>query len=354
MTPKPSVILAFESSCDETAIAAVSESGSVHFERLWSQVEVHQKFGGVVPEVASRSHFEAVQILSLDLENFTKQFQIESVVSTMGPGLIGPLLVASNMARGLAFGLKVPFRGIHHLRGHVASALIPAISREPAIPLRQRAQSIFPAVVFLVSGGHTQVLLVDRGLHSKVLAETADDAAGECLDKCAKLMGLPYPGGPAIEALALGLEAHEVEFARELSQRLPRPKALSGFSFSGLKTAFRLLLESEANLKGSAALAWAIQDAVFDSLLRGLKAAIKGLSSETLPSQLVFCGGVAANQVLRTRLERFSVESGLQLHLPPQRYATDNAVMIATAAWVQDPVLDLFQCQARVPLAGPL
>jgi N6-L-threonylcarbamoyladenine synthase len=347
-SPTRQVVLAIESSCDETAVAIVDDFGRILFERLWSQVKIHEQFGGVVPEVASRSHFDAVQILSRELESVVEDFEITTVAATLGPGLIGPLLVGSNLARGMALGLGVPFKGVHHLRGHVASVLV---GHSDEKSLSDRAAEIYPAIVFLVSGGHTQILSVTPELHCRLYAETADDAAGECLDKCAKLMGLPYPGGPSLEKLAKTLDPSKMNEAVELSKKLPRPKSASGFSFSGLKTAFRLLLEARPELKGSPQLAWAIQDAVIDSLLRGLE--IASAQIRPAPKDLVFCGGVAANETLRRRLEVFAKSHGWKLHLPPLRYATDNAVMIAVAAVVQDLKLNLETCEARIPLSSP-
>jgi N6-L-threonylcarbamoyladenine synthase len=242
----------------------------------------------------------------------------------------------------------VPFRGIHHLRGHLASSVIGPDSSET---LRSRADRIFPAWVVLVSGGHSQILSVEAGLFAKKIMDTADDAAGECLDKCAKLMGLDYPGGPAIEMLARGLAGAELARGQEIANKLPRPRSESGFSFSGLKTAFRLLFEKEGGPESRAAFAFGIQEAVFDSLLRGLDSSLKKTLRPDRPRRLVFCGGVAANQELRRKLELFSKKNSLELHLPPIKYSTDNAVMIAVAAWIQDEKLDLHACEGRIPLA---
>jgi len=351
MLDPSALTLAIESSCDETAFAIVDGYGTVHFEQLFSQIEIHRQYGGVVPEVASRSHFDAVQVLLDTLRPEIDRLRPKEVAATLGPGLIGPLLVGANLGRGLAMGWGVPFRGIHHLRGHIASAVLSPAGQQT---LRDRAAEIFPAWVALVSGGHSQILSVENGLHCKKLWDTADDAAGECLDKCAKLLGFDYPGGPALEKAAASLSPPDRDGAKILSSRLPRPKSEAGYSFSGLKTAFRLLVEKEREQFSAGQFAFAIQEAVFESLLAGLNSAIKKADRWNRPKKLVFCGGVAANQTLRMKLAEFTKNHGIELHLPPLKYSTDNAVMIAAAAWIQDPELDLQSCEGRIPLAGSL
>lgn len=341
-------ILAFESSCDETAIAAVCESGEVLFQNLSSQIETHRLYGGVVPEVASRAHFDVMSdLLTTSLADLAEAGgELVGVAATKGPGLIGPLIVGSACAEGFAMGLGLPFLGIHHLRGHVASALLdPTLGGET---LKERAQKLFPAHVVLVSGGHTQILFVNENLECKALADTADDAAGECFDKSAKLMGLPYPGGPEIEMRARSIEGDEAALlrAQQLADELPRPRSEEGFSFSGLKTAIRVKLQKVPELKDDLAFAWAIQEAITDSLLRGMTRVHK----KTKQERWVFCGGVAANTYLRSRLMQWSQKHRTTLFFPPVKYCTDNAAMIGAAAWVQDPALSLTSCESRIPL----
>ena len=338
--------LAIESSCDETAVAVVSAHGAVLAEALESQIATHRLYGGVVPEVASRAHFQSLDALVKIVESkIPARTTIVGVAATCGPGLIGPLLVGSCYGEGWARGRGCAFTGVHHLRGHLASALLEGDSSKT---LKERAQELFPAVVLLVSGGHTQILKVDPSLKAQKLADTSDDAAGECFDKSAKLMGLPYPGGPEIEKIAATLGAQGSLRAREILARLPRPRSEEGFSFSGLKTAIRLMLEEDPSLKASADFCWAIQEAIADTLIRGLNRAFDKIDSDL--TSFVLCGGVAANRRIRSAMTEWAALHRLKALFPPLKYATDNAVMIAAAAWVQAPDLALKQVQARVML----
>lgn len=318
-------------------------------EELASQIETHRKFGGVVPEVASRGHFEIMDELVGRVLARAPEHKLVCVAATCGPGLIGPLLVGSSYAEGYARGAGVPFVGVHHLRGHLASPLLDAQCVPGAATLRARADALFPALVLLVSGGHTQVLEVDKGLRARALADTADDAAGECFDKSAKLMGLPYPGGPEIERRAKTLTPDQLPRARELRNDLPKPRSQEGFSFSGLKTAIRLRVEKDSSLARSPEFCWAIQEAIAETLERGLDRAFDEISSEL--RTFVVCGGVAANQRLRERLTQWAGQRQLRALFPPIKYATDNAAMIGAAAWVQDPDCQLTSVSARLPLA---
>ncbi|MEO5667396.1 MAG: tRNA (adenosine(37)-N6)-threonylcarbamoyltransferase complex transferase subunit TsaD [Bdellovibrionota bacterium] len=344
-------ILAFESSCDETAIALVEEGGRVVFQHLATQIEIHRRYGGVVPEVASRAHFSVMDELLgkslVELENW--KGQLVGIAATKGPGLIGPLIVGSACAEGLAVSKKIPFTGVHHLRGHLASVLLDETLEGST--LRERADKLFPAWVVLASGGHTQVMAVEKDLSCRILAETADDAAGECFDKSAKLMGLPYPGGPEIERMAK-LVASDLDLARAqaFSLELPRPRSEEGFSFSGLKTAIRLKLQKFPERVQDPAFAWAVQDAICASLVAGMKRAHKKHSATFSSKTWLFCGGVAANAALRTRLEAWAIKERVGLRVPPLKYCTDNAAMIAASAWVQAPELALSSCEARIAL----
>ena len=230
------LILAIESSCDETAAALVDAHGSVIGSELVSQISTHNLYGGVVPEVASRAHFEEIDAVVRTLvqkSGIDPLRDLEAVAATMGPGLIGPLLVGVSYARGIAVAWKKPFVGVHHLRGHLASALL---EKDPTRSMRDQLRELSPALVLLASGGHTQLLLLEETFSATSLADTADDAAGECFDKSAKLMGLPYPGGPAIEKLAR--ESSGGERAKAFASELPKPKSAAGFPFLGSKPPF--------------------------------------------------------------------------------------------------------------------
>ena len=347
----PRAILAFESSCDETAISLVEEGGRVVFQHLASQIEIHRRYGGVVPEVASRAHFSVLdELLTQSLAELSAwKGKLVGIAATKGPGLIGPLIVGSACAEGLALSKQVPFTGIHHLRGHLASVLLDD-SLEGAT-LRERADKLFPAWVVLASGGHTQVMAVEKDLSCRILAETADDAAGECFDKSAKLMGLPYPGGPEIEARAAQVTSiDDLQRARAFSEELPRPRSEEGFSFSGLKTAIRVKLQKHPERRNDPGFSWAVQDAICESLVAGMKRAHKKHSATFQSRTWLFCGGVAANKALRSRLETWAAKTNVTLRVPPLKYCTDNAAMIAAAAWVQAPHLALSSCEARLHL----
>jgi N6-L-threonylcarbamoyladenine synthase len=347
------MILAFESSCDETAMALVDAYGKVVLNCCLSQIELHNRYGGVVPELASRSHFDILEELSLQLQKAEKdktfdRSQVQSVACTMGPGLIGPLLVGSNFARGIASAWSKDFRGVHHLRGHLASVLLDSQLDEkyPGLTLVEKAQKIFPALVLLVSGGHCLLMLVSPQLEARILKTTSDDAAGECFDKCAKLMGLPYPGGPSIQKEALLCTSeNEKALSREWAAKLPRPKSEEGFSFAGLKTAFRLLLEKDSRAKSNRpALCKALEETIADSLLRVVKNTddfFEGVN------HFICCGGVAANVYLREKLKDWAEKKSLNFYTVPFAYATDNAAMIAAAAWVQASKLNEKQVFTR-------
>lgn len=325
------MILAVESSCDETALAVVDSFGRVKLNFCLSQISLHKKYGGVVPELASRSHFDGLEELSekIKASGITKE-EITAVAATMGPGLVGPLLVGSSFARGLAAAWDKKFIGVHHLRAHVASALLTDISSED---LLGKADKVFPSLVLLVSGGHCLVLKVEKDLSCEILKTTSDDAAGECFDKCAKLIGLPYPGGPAIQAESQKCTSpDQLSLAHEFSRLLPRPKSESGFSFAGLKTAFRLLVEQDPRAKANIpALSRALEITIADTLL----GVLNKVSEVTALERLVCCGGVSANLFLRSKLEQWCLKNNYQFMCAPLEFSTDNAVMIATAAWVQ-------------------
>ncbi len=354
----PGIALSIESSCDETAVAFVNENGWVIDQVLFSQIEIHKKFGGVVPEIASRSHFEVLDSLVSELfaRNPTvKKTDITFVCATKTPGLIGPLLVGATYAEAFAKGLGVEFRGVHHLRGHLAGSLLSEQSTN--VLLVEKAKEIFPALVLLASGGHTSILKVNDDLKAQSLIKTVDDAAGECFDKSAKLMGLGYPGGPVIEKLAdefwLNADQSQKDSAMELAKTLPVPKTQEGdFSFSGLKTAIRLTIEKAPQTMNIGLYCWAVQNSIAESLEQGVRRSLKKISAEELAGikTFVFCGGVAANKTLRSRIQNMAVLNKMEFLAPPIKYCTDNAAMIGASAWVQAKELAPKQIQARSSL----
>lgn len=310
-------ILAFESSCDETGVALVElVDGRPRLlaQALHSQIDLHQAYGGVVPELASRDHIRralplARQVMAeaeLGLE------ALDAIAYTQGPGLAGALLVGAGVAVALAAALGKPTIAVHHLEGHLLS---PFLSADPPV---------FPFVCLLVSGGHTQLMRVSGVGEYELLGETIDDAAGEAFDKSAKLLGLPYPGGPHLARLA--------EQGRADAIALPRPLLHSGnldFSFAGLKTA---VLTASRKLDGTDAakadLAASTQAAIVELLLKKSLAALK----QTGLKRLVVAGGVGANRNLREQLAQACERRGVRLHFPELDLCTDNGAMIALAA----------------------
>jgi N6-L-threonylcarbamoyladenine synthase len=306
-------VLGIESSCDETAVAVYDEAAGLLSHRLHSQVAMHQAYGGVVPELASRDHIR--RLLPLVREALTEaksdQGSIDGVAYTAGPGLIGALLVGEGFATALGAAWGKPALGIHHLEGHLLAPLL-----EPEPPT-------FPFLALLVSGGHTQLVDVAALGDYRILGETKDDAAGEAFDKTAKLLGLAYPGGAALASLAAGGRSGEFTFPRPM---LDRPGL--DFSFSGLKTAALVALRGR-DLAGPvrADIARGFEDAVVDTLAEKCRRALE----QTGHRRLVIAGGVGANRRLRERLAEMVRESNAQLYFPRAEFCTDNAAMIALA-----------------------
>ncbi len=342
-SPKTTLVLGFESSCDETGVALVEmlpgKTPQLLAHALHSQIEMHQAYGGVVPELASRDHIRRVLPLTKQVlaQGGRSLSEVDVIAFTQGPGLAGALLVGAGVACSLAAALKIPVLGVHHLEGHLLS---PFLSADPPE---------FPFVALLVSGGHTQLMRVDGVGHYDLLGESIDDAAGEAFDKSAKLMGLGYPGGPALAALAEQGDAKA--FA------LPRPLLHSGnldFSFAGLKTAVLVQsqkmvasmlsenpVEKTPNLASGATpgfenlplqeranLAASTQAAITDILVKKSLSALK----ETGLKRLVVAGGVGANQSLRLQLNAQCALRGVRVHYPELHLCTDNGAMIAMAA----------------------
>ena len=309
-------VLGIESSCDETSVACVDDGG-VQSNLVSSQVALHARFGGVVPELASRAHLRNIlPVLDAALEDASWTLdEVEAMAATSGPGLIGAVLMGLTCAKALAWAKNLPFVGVHHIEGHILANGIDA-------PMA------FPALVLVVSGGHTQTVLARAPGSYIILGSTRDDAAGETLDKTAKLMGLGYPGGPIIEKMAARGRPPEVELPVGLRQRDELD-----FSFSGLKTALRLRLEDlgeNPTEQDKCDLARALQDAVLESLILKTRAALAAVADEGIAG-LYLAGGVAANGPLRTAFAALAEERGLAFVPPPARYCTDNAAMIAWA-----------------------
>ena len=313
------IILGFESSCDETGVALVDASGAgvprLLSHALFSQIDMHQAYGGVVPELASRDHIRRVLPLTSQVlaESGKTLKDVDVVAYTRGPGLAGALLVGAGAACAMAAALGKRVMGVHHLEGHLLS---PFLSADPPE---------FPFVALLVSGGHTQLMRVDRVGSYELLGESIDDAAGEAFDKSAKLMGLPYPGGPHLARLA--------ERGDGAAFKLPRPLLHSGnldFSFAGLKTA----VMTQAKKLGDqlearkADLAASTQAAIVDVLVKKSMAAM----TQTGLSRLVVAGGVGANALLRSELNAACAKRGIRVHYPELHLCTDNGAMIALSA----------------------
>lgn len=307
------LVLGIETSCDETGIALYSTESGLLSHALYSQVRMHEEYGGVVPELASRDHIrrvlpltrQAMQQAGLALAD------INAIAYTEGPGLAGALLVGASIATSLGFALQRPVIGVHHLEGHLLAPLL-----EPTPPN-------FPFVALLVSGGHTQLMRVDGVGRYTLLGETLDDAAGEAFDKSAKLMGLGYPGGPALAKMA--------ETGQPGHFKLPRPMLHShdlNFSFSGLKTAVLTATRAQTfNTTMCADLAAEVQEAITEVLAAKSLAALQQTGLE----RLVVAGGVGANARLRTRLNLAAPKMGAQVYYPKLEFCTDNGAMIAFA-----------------------
>jgi N6-L-threonylcarbamoyladenine synthase len=307
------IVLGFESSCDETGIALYDTEKGLLAHALHSQIEMHSEYGGVVPELASRDHIRRALPLTqkvLDQANLSLK-DIDGIAYTQGPGLSGALLVGTSIAEALAFTLNIPTIGVHHLEGHLLA------------PLLEENPPAFPFVALLVSGGHTQLMKVTGIGEYELLGDTLDDAAGEAFDKTAKLLGLDYPGGPAVAKLAT--QGEKGRF------KLPRPMLNSGdlnFSFSGLKTAVLTLANNnDSDLQTKADIAYEFQEAVTEILTVKCMSALR----KTGLDQLIVSGGVGANKRLREQLNFATKRKLCHVHYPRLEFCTDNGAMIAFA-----------------------
>ena len=313
------IVLGFESSCDETGVALVEASGAgvprLVAHALFSQIDMHQAYGGVVPELASRDHIRRVLPLTSQVlaDSGHSLKDVDVIAYTRGPGLAGALLVGAGVACAMAAALGKPVMGVHHLEGHLLS---PFLSSDPPE---------FPFVALLVSGGHTQLMRVDRVGSYELLGESIDDAAGEAFDKSAKLMGLPYPGGPHLAKLA--------EHGDAAAFKLPRPLLHSGdldFSFAGLKTAVLTQAKKLGDTLEArkADLAASAQAAIVEVLVKKSMVAMR----QTGLNRLVVAGGVGANTRLRNELNAACSSDNIRVHYPELHLCTDNGAMIALAA----------------------
>ncbi|MBV7387221.1 tRNA (adenosine(37)-N6)-threonylcarbamoyltransferase complex transferase subunit TsaD [Pasteurellaceae bacterium TAE3-ERU1] len=309
-------VLGIETSCDETGVAIYDETRGLIANQLYSQIALHADYGGVVPELASRDHIRktAPLIKAALKEANLAPGEIDGIAYTAGPGLVGALLVGASVARALAYAWQVPALGVHHMEGHLLAPML-----EPNPPH-------FPFLALLVSGGHTQLVRVDGVGQYQLLGESIDDAAGEAFDKTAKLLGLDYPGGPALSRLA---QKGKVRF------QFPRPmtdRPGLDFSFSGLKTfAANTIAQNTLDEQTRADIALAFEQAVVDTLLIKCRRALK----QTGLKRLVIAGGVSANRTLRHALEEMMHSLGGEVFYPQPQFCTDNGAMIAYAGFLR-------------------
>jgi N6-L-threonylcarbamoyladenine synthase len=325
-------LLTIESSCDETSAAVVQDGREVLSNVIASQESIHSLYGGVVPELASRKHLEAVSPVieeALSRASLTLD-TIDGVAVTQGPGLAGALLVGISVAKALAYARNIPLIGIHHIEGHLFAVFL-----ENPVP--------FPFVALVVSGGHTHLYRVDGFAQYRTLGQTRDDAAGEAFDKVAKILGLPYPGGALIDKLASGGDPGSIKF--------PRPLIHDGsynFSFSGLKTAVMQYIRKNPGSEGGTGLhnlCASFQAAVCDVLVEKTRTALQDTGIE----RLVVAGGVACNSGLRAAMGNLAQESGVQLYIPSPLLCTDNAAMLAVPGdfYLQNGIRSGLQLDAK-------
>lgn len=309
--------LAIETSCDETSCAVIKDGREVLSNIISSQIDIHRKFGGVVPEIASRKHIESIDpIIQEALDKADIGFSdIDLIGVTQGPGLVGALLIGISTAKALAYGLDIPIIGVNHIQGHVCANYIEHKDLEP------------PFTCLIVSGGHTYLVQANSYTDYELIGRTRDDAAGEAFDKVARALGLPYPGGPVIDKLAETGNKEAIDFPRVLLE----PKSYD-FSFSGLKTAVLNYL-NQARQKGEEIIiedvAASFQQAVLDVLVdKSFR-----LASERKSNKIVIAGGVASNQGLRDMMEERGKKENIEIFYPSRILCTDNAAMIGVAAY---------------------
>ncbi|HUQ63267.1 MAG TPA: tRNA (adenosine(37)-N6)-threonylcarbamoyltransferase complex transferase subunit TsaD [Acidimicrobiales bacterium] len=305
-------ILGIETSCDETAVAVVADGKSILSSVISSQVDLHARFGGVVPEIASRAHVELLTpaVAEAMVEAGVEPAQIDAVAATVGPGLASALLVGISVGKALALAWDKPFVGVDHMEGHLYACFLDTEAID------------FPLIALLVSGGHTQLVLMEGHGRYRVLGTTVDDAVGEAFDKVARFLGLGYPGGPAIDAIAEQGDPDAISFPRGMEH-----DGLD-FSFSGLKTSVTRYAEKHSDAP-VADIAASFQKAAVEVLITKARRAAAAEGAQAL----CIGGGVAANSLLRRRTAEAAAEDGLQAVIPARALCTDNAAMIAAAAW---------------------
>jgi len=310
-------VLGIETSCDETGIAIYDSEKGLIGHTIYSQIELHREYGGVVPELASRDHVHKALPLIEEalLQAKLRKSDINAVAYTAGPGLMGALLAGASIGRSLAWALNVPATEVHHMEGHLLA------------PLLEDDSIQFPFLSLLVSGGHTQLILAKALGDYEILGESLDDAIGEAFDKTAKMLELPYPGGPEISQLALKGNPKAYKFPRPMTDR----PGLD-FSYSGLKTfAINTFNKSDKSQQAKADIALAFQTAAVDTLFIKCKRAI----IQTEAKQLVVAGGVSANNYLREKLSLLEQKLSVTVHYPGKEFCTDNGAMIAFAGWLR-------------------
>jgi N6-L-threonylcarbamoyladenine synthase len=309
-------VLGIETSCDETAVAVYDGARGLRSHAIHSQVALHAEYGGVVPELASRDHVRRINplIRKALADAGVGVTDLGAVAYTAGPGLIGALMVGGSVAAGLATALDLPLVPVHHMEAHLLA------------PMLEEPRPEFPFLALLVSGGHTQLVAVEGVGRYELLGESLDDAVGEAFDKVAKLLGLPYPGGPALAQLAERGKPGRYRFSRPMTDR----PGLD-FSFSGLKTAVLTTLPKDASEQDKADLARAFEDCVADTMVIQCGRALE----HTGYTRLIVAGGVGANLRLRAALQKFAEKSGVALFFPRRDFCTDNAAMVAYAGWAR-------------------
>ena len=325
---KETIILAIESSCDDTSAAVIKDG--LLMSNVTASQGVHEEFGGVVPELASRAHqLNIVPVVDAALKraNVTAD-QLSAIAFTRGPGLLGSLLVGTSFAKGLALSQNIPLVEVNHLQAHILAHFIETIGdRQLAMGNGDKAPN-FPFLCLLVSGGNSQIVLVKDHYTMEIIGQTIDDAAGEAFDKCAKIMGLPYPGGPWIDRLAKEGNAEAFQFAKP---HIPE----YNYSFSGLKTSFLYFLRDQLKEnpdfieENKADLCASLQKTIIDILINKLKKAAKDLGVK----EIAVAGGVSANSGLRDALIDLGRRHRWKVHIPPFAYTTDNAAMVAQAGY---------------------
>jgi N6-L-threonylcarbamoyladenine synthase len=334
-------VLGIETSCDETGVAVYDGERGLLAQALYSQVEIHAEYGGVVPELASRDHVRKTLPLIrqvLDEAGLSKDF-IDGVAFTAGPGLIGALLVGAAVGRSLAWAWDVPAIGVHHMEGHLLA------------PMMEDPAPAFPFVALLVSGGHTQLVEVLGIGRYHMLGESLDDAAGEAFDKTAQILDLPYPGGPALGKLAEKGDPDRYRFPRPMTDRPGLDFSFSGLKTFTLNTLIREMAKTNDPDQTRADVARAFEEAVVDTLVIKCRRALHQCTGR----RLVLAGGVSANRRLRARMSQMAVKEGREVFFPRPDHCTDNGAMIAFAGWQRlrvgqsEPLA--FQPRARWPMA---